>query len=174
MKKRQLALAGATAALPFIGMDAAKAAPSDCWFAKGSDDLEYFECDVVTHQLRDGSEYYEVAITPTASAKVTLWVDDDGNPTEADVIYSSDQTSPANLGGAYIIDDDGDVRLAIGKEQDAMLVFRFPDHEFAGTGCSGDSCYEDRAYSPRQPVYRNNPPRDGLQRGTLRDTPFRF
>ena len=172
MKKRQLALAGATAALPFIGMDAAKAAPSDCWFAKGDDDLEYFACDVTKYRHSDGGNYYEVEITPTASAEVTLWVDNNGDPTEAEVIYTSDKVGPHNIGGDYIIDSDGDVRLALGNN-DAMLVFRFPDHEFAGTGCSGDGCYE-QASRPTQPVYRNNPPSDGLQRGTLRDTPFRF
>lgn len=175
MKKRKMALTGVAAALPFIGMDAAKASPSDCWFAKGSDDLEYFSCDVVKYRHRDGGNYYEVEITPTASAEVTLWVDNNGDPTSADVIYTSDTVGPKNIGGDYMIDDDGDVRLEIG-DQEAILVFRFPDHEFAGTGCVGDSCYETsyqrpqpRASSPSRGGYR-----DGLQRGTLRDTPFRF
>ena len=173
MKKRNIALTGIAAALPFIGMDTAKAAPSDCWFAEGHDDLEHFDCDV-RKLVQNNLVKWRVAITPTAEAVVTLFKREDGTPSRATVFYSSDQVpEPRDIAsGDYIIDSDGDVRVELGDEA-AMLVFRFPDHEFAGTGCSGDSCYE-QASGPRQPVYRNNPPRDGLQRGTLRDTPFRF
>ena len=75
------------------------------------------------------------------------------------MVTTNTQTGKVSEGNyPYVIDGDGDAKIAIG---DFRLVFRFPDHPDAGTG--------NTAFDPdepgRVPLSPSAQPTDGLRRG---------
>ena len=171
MNIKALLATSVVAVAPFAFAEKAEAKLSDCWFGKDTDEnLEHFHCDVSLFEKEDGTEYFEVTIespSTRSTMEVTLWTQN-RSPDGADLSYSStDGSYWDKYGVSYRIDSDGDVNIDFGA---ANLIFRFPDHKYAGTGCVGNSC----GGGGRVPVSPAATPTDGLQRGDLSDTPFQF
>ena len=179
MNIKHFAAASLVALAPFAYAGQAKAAGSDCWFGQMGEDLGHFSCQVRTFNHPEGGLYWEVDLvdrTIDATLEVVLWEDENEEPTVADLSwYNRTDGSRRDWEESYVIDRDGDVRIrftAIGRNaRDAVFIFRFPDHEYAGTGCAGDGC--GGVASSSTPVgYRAGS--NGLRQGDLSDTPFRF
>ena len=171
MNIKALLATSVVAVAPFAFAGKAEAKLSDCWFGTETDEeLDHFHCDVSLFEKEDGTEYFEVTIESSktrSTMEVTLWTQN-RLPDGADLSYSSTNGSYWDKTNVpYKIDSDGDVNIDFGN---ANLVFRFPDHKHAGTGCVGNSC----GGGGRVPVSSAATPTDGLQRGDLSDTPFRF
>ena len=169
MNIKALLAASVVAMVPFAYAGKANAATSDCWWGKTTDRaLEYEECDVTQYERSDGEPYFIVQFG-IESIKVFLWTIWDGREeNRAEMVTTNTQTGRVTEGNyPYSIDADGDPKIAIG---DFRLVFRFPDHPDAGTG--------NTALDPddpgRVPLSPRATPTDGLRRGDLSDTPFRF
>ena len=169
MNIKALLATSVVAVVPFAYAEKAKAANSDCWWGQTTDRaLEYEECDVTQYERHDGEPYFVVQFG-IESIKVFLWTYWDGREeNRAEMVTTNTQTGKVTEGNyPYVIDGDGDPKIAIG---DFRLVFRFPDHPDAGTG--------ETAFDPdepgRVPVSPAAQPTDGLRRGDLSDTPFRF
>ena len=153
MNFKNLAVTAVAAALPFAFTQEATAAPSDCWWGNAGG-LDHNYCDVERYEDHTGPYY--VVMLGNEQIRIDLW-ENNGNPSVATV-----DTGGTEGDFPWIIDGDGDVRIAIGNK---ALVFRFPDHPQAGTGHT-DLSPGGRGVSPAG--------RGGLQQGDLSDTPFRF
>ena len=168
MNIKALLATSVVAVAPFAFAGKAKAAASDCWWGQTTDRaLEYESCDVTQYE-RDGEPYFVVELG-VESIEVFLWTYWDGRKeNRAEIVTTNTRTGQVTEGNyPYIVDADGDPKIAIG---DFRLVFRFPDHPDAGTGST--SLDPDRP--GRVPVSPAAQPTDGLRRGDLSDTPFRF
>ena len=169
MNIKALLATSVVAVAPFAFAQKANAAASDCWYGDTNDRaLEYAECDVTQYQRHDGEPYFVVELG-IESIEVFLWTYWDGRPeNRAEVVTTNTRTGKVTEGNyPYAIDGDGDPKIAIG---DFRLVFRFPDHPDAGTG--NTALDPDRP--GRVPISPAAQPTDGLRRGDLSDTPFRF
>jgi hypothetical protein len=168
MNIKALLATSVVAVAPFAFAQKASAAASDCWWGDTNDRaLEYEECDVTKYE-RDGEPYFVVELG-VESIEVFLWTYWDGRKeNRAEMVTTDTRTGQVTEGNyPYAIDADGDPGIEIG---DFRLVFRFPDHPDAGTGNTA----LDPDEPGRVPVSPAAQPTDGLQRGDLSDTPFRF
>ena len=168
MNIKALLATSVVAVAPFAFAQKAEAAASDCWWGQTTDRaLEYESCDVTQYE-RNGEPYFVVELG-IESIEVFLWTYWDGRKeNRAEIVTTNIRTGQVTEGNyPYAIDADGDPKISIG---DFRLVFRFPDHPDAGTG--------NTQLDPDEPGrVRMSPaaqPTDGLRRGDLSDTPFRF
>ena len=169
MNIKALLATSVVAVAPFAFAQKANAAASDCWYGDTNDRaLEYAECDVTQYQRHDGEPYFVVELG-IESIEVFLWTYWDGREqNRAEVVTTNTRTGKVTEGNyPYVMDADGDAKIAIG---DFRLVFRFPDHPDAGTG--NTALDPDRP--GRVPISPAATPTDGLRRGDLSDTPFNF
>ena len=169
MNIKALLAASVVAVAPLAFAQKAEAAASDCWYGDANDRaLEYEECEVTQYQRHDGEPYFVVELG-IESIEVFLWTYWDGRKeNRAEIVTTNTRTGEVSEGNyPYVVDADGDPRISIG---DFRLVFRFPDHPDAGTG--NTALDPDRP--GRVPVSPAAQPTDGLRRGDLSDTPFRF
>ena len=168
MNIKALLATSVVAVAPFAFAGKASAAASDCWYGDTNDRaLEYSECEVTQYE-RDGEPYFVVELG-IESIEVFLWTYWDGRKeNRAEVVTTNTRTGRVTEGNyPYVVDADGDPKIAIG---DFRLVFRFPDHPDAGTG----STQLDPDRPGRVPMSPGATPTDGLRRGDLSDTPFAF
>ena len=132
MNIKALLATSVVAVAPFAFAGKANAAASDCWHGYTDDRaLEYAECDVTQYE-RDGEPYFVVELG-IETIEVFLWTYWDGRKeNRAEMVTTNNNTGRVTEGDyPYVIDGDGDAKIAIG---DFRLVFRFPDHPDAGTG----------------------------------------
>ena len=168
MNIKALLATSVVAMVPFAFAGKASAAASDCWYGDTNDRaLEYESCDVTQYE-RAGEPYFVVELG-IESIEVFLWTYWDGRKeNRAEIVTTNTRTGKVTEGNyPYSIDADGDPKIAIG---DFRLVFRFPDHPDAGTGNTS----LDPDEPGRVPVSPSAQPTNGLRRGDLSDTPFRF
>ena len=169
MNIKALLATSVVAMAPFAFAQKADAAASDCWWGKNSDRaLEHESCDVTQYERSDGEPYFVVEFG-VETIEVFLWTIWDGREEDrAEMVTTNTRTGKVSEGNyPYVMDADGDARIAIG---DFRFVFRFPDHPDAGTG----NTQLDPDRPGRVPVSPGVTPTDGLQPGDLSNTPFRF
>ena len=169
MNIKALLATSVVAVAPFAFAQKANAAASDCWYGDTNDRaLEYAECEVTQYKRYDGEPYFVVELG-VESIEVFLWTYWDGREeNRAEVVTTNTRTGQITEGNyPYVVDADGDPKIAIG---DFRLIFRFPDHPDAGTG----NTQLDPDQPGRVPISPSAQPTDGLRRGDLSDTPFRF
>ena len=165
MNIKALLATSVVAVAPFAFAQKADAAASDCWWGKTNDRaLEHESCDVTEYERSDGEPYFVVEFG-VETIEVFLWTIWNGREEKrAEMVTTNTRTGEVTEGNyPYVIDADGDAKIAIG---DFRLVFRFPNHPEAGTGNTQLAPDEPRPSAPA--TY------DGLQPGDLSNTPFRF
>ena len=167
MKKRKFALATALSALPFASIQAAEAAPSDCWVGDYGETLDHYDCDVVKEEDYDGVISWVV----NDRMRITLWGDDNNNPTTAWIedLNSGDITK----GLEWWFDDDNDVRIKL-RGRGGSIAFRNPTHPLAATGRTPRTAPDSTGGRPTIPASTYRAGSNGLRQGDLSDTPFRF
>ena len=155
MNIKALLATSVVAVAPFAFAQKASAAASDCWYGDTNDRaLEYAECEVTQYKRYDGEPYFVVELG-VESIEVFLWTYWDGRKeNRAEVVTTNTRTGQITEGNyPYVVDADGDPKIAIG---DFRLIFRFPDHPDAGTG--------NTQLDPDQPgrclLYTSPSPRD--------------
>ena len=165
MNIKALLAASVVAMAPFAFAQKADAAASDCWWGKNSDRaLEHESCEVTQYERSDGEPYFVVEFG-IETIEVFLWTIWNGREeNRAEMVTTNTRTGKVNKGNyPYVMDADGDARIAIG---DFRFIFRFPDHPDAGTG--------NTQLAPDRPGRSTPTTYDGLQPGDLSNTPFRF